>query len=350
MIASPDDGPDAKGCAGPVRERRPSSAARLALATAFALGVSGCSWFSSPERLTVGVVELPATGLIHIARHFGHFEKAGVEVRIVPFPTGRDALEALLDGRVDAATTFETPLVAHALLGDTPRILTTLHQSSRNTRVVARLDGDIRGPADLRRRKVAVPRGTNAEYFLEMLARSAGVEPLEVTKVNVPPKDAATLFARGEVDAVAVWYPWVVCGHPPVEALECVELFAESYREFSMLVTRDDVLATREEALRRFVRALSMAEQLVLERPDSVVPALADELPQRGGPHLAEGWRRVTPQLGLDHLLLAVLDREADWAAARMDEPPPSVDFRELLYPDLLLEIDPSAVTLLGAR
>jgi NitT/TauT family transport system substrate-binding protein len=197
---------------------------------------------------------------------------------------------------------------------------------------------------------VGVPRGTSAEFFLETLAALSGVEPLEVSEVDMRPQDAGSLLLRGQVDGVAIWYPWAQCGHPPLEALECIELFSDGYIEQSMLVTRDDVIASRREALKRLVRALARAEQLVLERPDGVVAALAAELPDRGGAHLADAWRRVTPQLGIDNLLLTVLDREAHWLQQRMDEPTPFVDFRALFYPDLLLEIDPSAVTLLTQR
>ena len=333
-----------------MHERRPS-ARWVALAAGLALLLPGCPRTSSqPERLTVGVVDIPAVGLVHLARHSGFFREAGVDVRFVSFGTGREAVEALLDGRVEAATSLETPLVARALAGDRPRVLTTLHQSSRNTRVVVPKDRNIRGPEDLRGRRVGVPRGTNAEYFLETLVRLAGLEPLEVKHVDVRPQDAADALARRQVDAAAVWYPWAVCGHAPLEAVECLELFADGYTEVSLLLTRDDVLAARREALTRFLRALSRAEQLVLEHPDSALTALAAELPQGGGPHLAEAWRRVTPQLGLDNLTLAVLDREADWMERRMDTPPPSVDFRALLFPDLMLEIDSTAVTLLGDR
>lgn len=334
-----------------MRASRNSACVRISLAAALAVGVSSCKrGADAPERLTLAIVDLPATGLVHVARHNGYFRDAGVEVRYVSFPTGRDALAALLDGRVDVATTFETPFVARALAGDRPRILTTLHQSSRNTRVVSPRDRKIAGPEDLRGRRVGVPRGTNAEYFLETLVTLAGLDPLDVKQVDLRPQDAGAMLAKGQVDAVAVWYPWAICGHPPLETVECVELFADGYTEYSLLVTREEVLAPRREALRRFMRALSRAEHLVLDRPDSVLPALAAELPEGGGAHLAESWRRVTPQLGLDHLLLAVFERESDWFEARMDAPTPAVDFRSLLYQDLMLEIDPGAVTLLGER
>jgi NitT/TauT family transport system substrate-binding protein len=323
----------------------------VALVALVAWAAPGCSALDRPpEKLTIGLVDLPATGLVHIARHAGYFKAEKVDVRYVSFTTGREALAALLEGRVDLATTFETPLVARALAGDRPRVLTTLHQSFRNTRVVAPKNRKIVGPEDLRGRRVGVPRGTNAEYFLETLATLAGLDPLEVREVDLRPQDAAAALAKGQVDAVAIWYPLVVCGHPPLEKVECVELFGDGYVEYTMLVTRDEVIDEREEALKRFLRALSRAEHLVLERPDGVLPALAAELPEGGGPHLAEAWRRVTPQLGLDHLLLTILDREADWIASRMDAPVPAVDFRALLHPAPLLEIEPTAVTLLGVR
>ncbi|HET7753462.1 MAG TPA: NrtA/SsuA/CpmA family ABC transporter substrate-binding protein [Anaeromyxobacteraceae bacterium] len=331
-----------------MRERRPS-AAWVALG-AIVVAVACCSSLSPrPQRLTLGIVDVPATGLVHVAKHSGFFQQAGLNVRFVSFTQEADALDALLDGRVDLATTFATPFAARALAGDTPRVLTTIHQSSRNTRIVVPKGRGIVGPEDLRGRRVGVPRGTNAEFFLDTLAARAGLDaPGDLREVDVRPQDAAAALRRREVDAVAVWYPWALCGHPPLESMECTELFADGYTEYSILVTRDEVIAARRDGLERFLRALSRAEALVVKWPDAAIPALRAELPDHGGAHLVEAWHRVTPQLGLDNLLLAVLDRESDWIEQRMNVPVRPVDFRALLYPDLLLEIEPTAVTLLG--
>ena len=330
-------------------ERRPVAVALAVLLSAASAAAPGCSSLApAPQRLTVGLVDLPATGLFHVARHEGYFREAGVELRVIPFPTGRDALAALLDGRVDVATTFETPLVSRALQGDRPRILTTLHQSTRNTRVVVPEGRGIAGPEDLRGRRVGVVRGTNAEFFLETLIALTGLDPADVREVDVLPQDMAPMLARRQLDAVAIWYPWAVCGHPPLDKMQCIELFADGYTEYSLLVTRDEILKTRREGLTRMVRALARAERLVLDHPDAVLPALSAELPSQGGPHLRESWRRVTPQLGLDHLLVAVLEREADWFQQRMDAPTPSLDLRTLLAPEILLGIEPRAVTILA--
>jgi NitT/TauT family transport system substrate-binding protein len=298
------------------------------------------------DRLVLGAVHLPSVGLVYIAQSKGYFAAHGLEVEQRRFTSGRDAIAALGAGRIDAATSFSTPVVLRAGRDASLRVLTTLHVSGGNTRLVARADRGISAPRDLAGKRVGVARNTNAEYFLDVLLAWAAVPPREVRVVDVAPEAAADALASGEVDAVAIWTPQAERARRMAGPRGAVEFGAEAYTELSLLVTREPVLASRRSALVKLVAALADAERLVRDRPWEAFAALRTEFPDTSEADLAEAWRRVRPTLGLTHQLAAALEDESRWyrAAGRAEGPP--LDVGVLLEPDVLAEVDAEAVTL----
>lgn len=331
--------PRRKGRAG--RARLLGLAAALSAAT-LALA-AGCR-LRGRERVVIGTVRLPSVGLFFIAEAEGYFAEEGVEVVERRFTSGKDALVALDAGEVDAAVALETPVALRASRDQEIEILTTLHVASRSTRLVARVDRGIARAADLRGRRIGVPLGTNAEYFLHALLAYAGILDSEVRIVDVAPEAAVDALAGGEVDAIAIWPPHTARARRAL-GRDALELEGEIYTEISMLVTRTQVLVARREALRRALRALSRAEGLVRELPDRAFAQVRKEFPELTDKEVRDEWMRVRPVLGLTHLLATVLEDEADWLRESGRIAGPALEVGAALAAELLAEVDPEAVT-----
>ncbi len=314
------------------------------VALALALALAACAP-ERRERLVVGGPHLPGLALVYVAQAKGYFAAHGLELELRRFTSGRDAVAALGAGRIDAATAFSTPIVLRAGRDGSLRVLTQLHVSSGNTRLVARSGRGISTPADLAGKRVGVPHNTNAEYFLDVLLAWGGVAPRDVRMVDVPPEAIPDALAAGEVDAVATWTPHADRARRMAGA-GAVELRAEVYTELSMLVTRAPVLAERRSAFVRLVAALADAERLVRERPDDALAVLRAEFPDVGEADLEDAWRRMRPTLGLGHQLASALEDESRWfrSAGRAEGAP--LDVGVLLDPGVLAQVDPEAVTL----
>jgi NitT/TauT family transport system substrate-binding protein len=315
--------------------------AAVALATALLLG--GCA-SRERERITVGVVALPAPGLFFIAASEGYFGAHGLAVEQRQFSSGRDALAALGRGEVEAAIAFETPVVLSASADPQLDVLTTLHASTRSTRIVARADRGILRDADLAGKRVGVPRNTNAESFLNAILQYAGVQASSIHVVDVTPEESAERLAAGEVDAIAIWPPHAERARRLLGEANAVEIATDVYTEMTMLVTREPVLVRRRAALVKLVRGLADAEALARARPDEAFEALGRAFPAVPTPDLREAWGRVRPSLGVSHLLANVLENEWRWLRdeGRLTGP---LDLRSLLDADVLAEVDPEAVT-----
>jgi NitT/TauT family transport system substrate-binding protein len=316
---------------------RPSAALWLPL-----LLLAGCPR-AERERLTLGVARLPASGLLFIAEAKGYFAAHGLAVEQRRFATGRDALAALAAGEVDAATAYTTPVAARAAREDL-LVLTTLHASTRLTRLVVRSDRGITRAEDLAGKRIGVPVGTSGEFFLHTLLAAAGVEH-SARVVDLSPADAVAALLSGEVDAIATWPPYAYGTRAAIAARQAFELASEVYAEISVLAIRGETHRTRRPALVKLLRALADAERLVGGEPEQAFQALRGAFPGASEAELRETWAAMRPTLGLSHELAAVLEREAAWMRSHGHAGGPALDLGALLDRDVLAEVEPEAVT-----
>ncbi|QSA96121.1 sulfonate ABC transporter substrate-binding protein [Methylococcus sp. EFPC2] len=129
-----------------------------------------------------------------------------VAVRWAEFSFGPPMLEALNAGHLDIAATGETPPVfALAARGSKLAYVGYEEPSPEGEAVLVRKDSDISRLEDLKGRKVAVSRGSNAHYLLIKALESAHLGWKDIQPVYLLPAEARAAFATGAVDAWAVW-------------------------------------------------------------------------------------------------------------------------------------------------
>lgn len=321
----------------------------LLVACAVAAVTPGCHR-GETDGLVLGSVRQPAIALVFIAEESGCFAGERLAVDHRAFETGRDALEAMRRGELDVATMFQTPVVLRAFEDDSLRVVTSLHSGTRNTHLVARGDRAIRDVRDLRGKRIGVPRQTHAESFLRTLLAFDGVDPAEVTFVDVAPGRSAGALASAEVDAVAVWSPHVDEAAAGLAAGDAVELYSDLYMEMAVLVTREQVRSSRARALTKLLRCLRRAELAVETAPDGGLALARRVFPGEDPEQLARRWADVSPHLGLQNVLVATFTQEAEWlrAAERIEAPVPR--FASLLAPEFLEAVHPDSITYVEGR
>jgi ABC-type nitrate/sulfonate/bicarbonate transport system substrate-binding protein len=327
--------------------RRPTTARLRAAALALALAAAACARQEPRPRIAVAAVRQPATALFFVAQAAGCFEAERLDVDATAFELGRDALAQLQAGRAEAAVVFETPLLRAASADDRLRVLSTLHVSTRNTRLVARAASGIATFADLGGRRIGVARGTNADFFVDLVLRFGGVPRARATVLDLAPDESVRRLAAGDLDAA-------VLSDPPAAEAERVlgrgaaVLRTPLYAEVSLLVSRADAIEARRPALLALLRGLGCAERLARARPDDALARIRDRFPELTEAGLREQVARVEWQLGLDNVVAEILRRERDWLAAGANASGPAL--RRLVDPSLLEEVAPDAVMLLPGQ
>jgi NitT/TauT family transport system substrate-binding protein len=318
------------------------------LMLAWAVATSACAQRPDARvRLVVATVRQPATSLFFAAQATGCFADQGLKVEERTFELGRDALELLRDGLADAAISYETPLLRAAFTDHRLRALTTLHTSTRNTRLVARRGSGIRGFEDLAGKRIGAAAGTNADFFVDLALKLGGLPRGAASIVASAPESSVRALEAGALDAA-------VLSDPPAGEAErrlgdaAVVLRTDLYQETSLLVTRDDLLATRAPHLRALLRGLACAERRARTRPAETRALIAGRFPEQGEEELRAQLDRVSWGLGLDNVLLELMVRERDalGASGGVLGRPPALD--RLLAPALLEEVYPESVMLLG--
>jgi NitT/TauT family transport system substrate-binding protein len=338
---------------GAGRSARGRASCRWALAIA-AAALAACGGRGAPaERLVVAAVRQPATSLFFVAREAGCFDGRRLAIDERSFELGRDALALLRQGGADVAVAYETPTLRAALEDDRIRVLTALHASTRNTRLVARADRGIDGFASLRGARVALAAGSNADFFVELGLRFGGLRRPAVTVVDLAPHDAVAALARGEVDAAVLSDPYAAEAERVLGDRARV-LRTDLYTEMSLLLTREELVRTRGGALRALVEGLACAERFAREQPDEALRRIRSRFPELSDADLRAQVARVRWGLGLDHVLLGVLEHELEWlrasGAAGTGARDVERDLERLLARETLEAVDPDAVMLLRVR
>src|SRR5690349_7239052 len=204
-----------------VRHRR--TVAGLVAATATALVLAACgsssdgadsasgsaSGSGGAVTVKIGVLNGSDTALA-IARSSGtldsNLKAAGAHADYAgPFPAFAPAAEAIKAGAVDVTIGGLLSWVG-AVAAD-PELEVFAYQPDLGTQegIVATAKSGASSVADLKGKKVAYNQAGTGEYLLRKALAKEGLSWGDVEAVNLPPADAATAFASGQVDAWATW-------------------------------------------------------------------------------------------------------------------------------------------------
>jgi NitT/TauT family transport system substrate-binding protein len=284
-------------------------------------------------------------GLMHLAVGRGLLGAHGLDATVQPHAFGKLALEAMLRGQADVATVAETPVVLAALRGEPLAVIATIATATRSTVVVARREAGIAVARDLAGKKVGLPHGTTADFFLDSLLLRHGVDRSSLREVELRPEQMGDALARGEVDAVAVWYPTVATlqqrlGERAV-LLDAADIYFETYE----LVARPEWVRRHRPAAERLLAALLEAEALVRRQPDGAHREMAAALGVAPGLLPSD---LMDFRVRLDQSLLVLMEEQARWALrAGLVVGAPPRDLLGLLEPGPLAAVRPDSVRLI---
>jgi NitT/TauT family transport system substrate-binding protein len=253
-------------------------------------------------------------------------------------PSG--GVTSITRGDADLATNAETQLLRESVNNPDLRIIATVSESFY--RLVARRSAGIGKLADLKGKRVLVPRLTSAQYYLVAMLRSAGLKEEDVTLVSLPaagPGQPAEKFryaealVRGDTDVIAIFEP------EPAEAVRrlgddaIVLQDRKVYREAFNLHARATDLAdpAKRRAIVRFVRAMSDATQALKKDPepylDHVSSVIGFSVEQ-----IRWGWPETEFPVKIIPDMLDVLVTEEAWVAkASNREPRPREELAKLI-------------------
>jgi NitT/TauT family transport system substrate-binding protein len=241
----------------------------------------------------------------------------------------------LANGSAHAATNAETQF----LIAGTPNVRILFTVAEGLYRIVGKRSAGISRVADLRGKRVTLPRDTSAHYALVRTLSTAGLSESDVTIVDLPRDQMAAGVVDGRADAISMWEP---------EAQKAVDglgrdaiVFQDNkvYRELFSLYTTTDVLgdSQRRPQLVSFVRALLSAVDEMKTRPAPHFPLIAKTT---GHPvdQVARSWEHHAFPVAVPGDMLDVMVEEEKWVAPKQNRAPRSREALAAFFEPSILE------------
>ncbi len=135
--------------------------------------------------------------------------KMGWSVDWTEFVTGPPILKAIGQGKIDLGYAGVTPPIFAQSEGIPFVYIANDSALSGSIGIIVRQDSPIRTLADLKGKKIAATRKTSAHYLLIRALTQGGLQLKDAELVDLPPSKAQEAFLRGEVDAWAIWQPFL---------------------------------------------------------------------------------------------------------------------------------------------
>ena len=329
--------------------------ARLTIASlALVLATAACAAGTSespnePVKLTVGLGFFQSVQFaqFYLAEKAGYYRDAGLAVELIN-KIDPELVTLVGQGAVDIALADGTSVVPAVSQGIPIRYGATIYADFPNVVFAPGATG-ITTIADLEGRKIGTPgRYGSSWIMLQALLGDAGLTPEDVELVLFPDFSQRACVERGECDAATGFAnnePVVLGlagGDPVVLSVDdIVPLVGNG------LIVGESTLATKGDALRRFVAATLRAEEEIIADPEKGLEAAIARIPELASDRETQlAVLRATIEMWQDETTtssgLGALDR-AGWAAmlafiaALPDSPvaePVTVD--QLLTDDLL--------------
>ena len=241
----------------------------------------------------------------------------------------------LANGGAHAATNAETQF----LIAGAPNVRILFTVADGLYRIVARRSAGISSLADLKGKRITLPRDTSAHYYVVRLLASAGLSESDVTIVDLPRDQMAKGVIDGRADAISMWEP---------EAQNAVDglgrdavVFQDNkvYRELFSLYTTTEVLGDtkRRRELVGFVRALLTAVDELKTKPAPHFPLIA-KTTSHPVDRVARSWEHHAFPVAVPRDMLDVMVEEEKWVARKQNRAPRTREALAAFFDPSILE------------
>ena len=312
-----------------------------------AVGLCSCSRCEYPgkrETLTIATVPTEINAPLYIAEAQDFFAQNGLQVTIrEDYDSGATATAGMLNGEADVATASEFVAVRQILNRKDLVNFGTITKYE-NTFIAWLTDSGIKTLRDLKGKKVGVTLKTISEFYLGRTFGLNGLNLEQVILVDVKAADAERAIAKGEVDAVVTWEPWVTrIGQRLGKAVVIREL-QSSQQAYWNLVSTGNWAKKHPDILKRLMKSMSLAEDYLARHPEEA-RAIVRKRMKFDDAFMEKAWPRYQFSLSLDQSLLAAMEDEARWMISNnMTTEKKVPDLANYIYFDGLKAIKPEAV------
>ena len=299
---------------------------------------SGAAWAQTKMTIATGVD--PVFSAYYVAQQEGLFKKHGLDVRINTGPSGSAMVSFLINGQIESAFGSEIAGVANHNLD--PNVV-VVAQATRLVRWIAIVGRNVDNLEQLKGKKIGVARGSGGEVFWLALVDKLKLNAADYTVVNVEAPEMIAALERGNIDAYAVWEPWVTRGLAAVKNTKVLRDQEGILEQGVYIYMNLGWIKKNPEQAEGFVRALIEATDIINKDRKRAAKDVSDFLKSLDPQLVEQLMTKLRFEMVLDDFTISLF-RLAETQLKQQGKLTKPLDLGAFVYPDLLRKLQPKSV------
>jgi NitT/TauT family transport system substrate-binding protein len=302
------------------------------------LGWSSPAW--AQTRMTIATGVDPVFSAYYVAQEAGLFKKHGLDVRINTGPSGSAMVSFLVNGQIESAFGSEIAGVANHNLD--PNVV-MVAQATRLVRWIAVVGRNIDTLDQLKGKKVGVARGSGGEVFWLAMLDKLKLNAADYTVVNVEAPEMVAALERGNIDAYAVWEPWVTRGLAAVKNTKVLRDQEGILEQGVYIYMNRGWIQKNPAPAEAFMRALVEATEIINKDRQRAARDVSAFLKSLDPPLVEQLMTKLRFEMVLDDFTINLF-RLAESQLKQQNKLTKPLDYGAFVYPDLLRKVLPGKV------
>jgi ABC-type nitrate/sulfonate/bicarbonate transport system substrate-binding protein len=291
-------------------------------------------------KMTIATGVDPVFSAYYVAQQEGLFKKHGLDVRINTGPSGSAMVSFLINGQIESAFGSEIAGVSNHNLD--PNVV-VVAQATRLVRWIAIVGRNMDNLDQLKGKKIGVARGSGGEVFWLALIDKLKLNAADYTVVNVEAPEMVAALERGNIDAYAVWEPWVTRGLAAVKNTKVLKDQENILEQGVYIYMNLGWIKKNPEQAEGFMRALVEATDIINKDRKRAAKDVSDFLKSLDPPLVEQLMTKLRFEMVLDDFTISLF-RLAETQLKQQGKLTKPLDLGAFVYPDLLRRVLPKSV------
>ena len=186
----------------------------VVLALLLVVGLAAVAQAQKPEVAEIDawlVRDAQMSSQFAVADKMGYFKEEGIKVNPRWYIAGTDLPSMWGAGNIHLGTATATMVVPIAAANQAIYNIAPQSDVAGTQQIVLGKKGQeiVKSPKDIEKLKIGMPKGASVTMAIQAMAKEVGADFTKIQFVNLSPPDAVTALAKGDIDAMAAWAPWV---------------------------------------------------------------------------------------------------------------------------------------------
>ena len=291
-------------------------------------------------KMTIATGVDPVFSAYYVAQQEGLFKKYGLDVRINTGPSGSAMVAFLVNGQIESAFGSEIAGVSNHNLD--PNVV-VVAQATRLVRWIGLVGRNIDNLEQLKGKKVGVARGSGGEVFWLAMLDKLKLNAADYTVVNVEAPEMVAALERGNIDAYAVWEPWITRGLAAVKNTKVLK-DQEGILEQGVYIYMNRAWIQKNPApADAFLRSLVDATEIINGDRKRAAKDVSDFLKNLDPPLVEQLMTKLRFEMVFDDFTVGMF-RLAESQLKQQGKLTKPLDYNAFLYPDLMRKVLPTKV------